>query len=401
MQNCPQCGSPARAGEAYCRSCGTPLVAEARGISPAPLPDPERNRWTLPADGRPARHAPSARRRRSRIAPNQIRLIAIAGVVLVIIAAAVLILPGLFQPAGTTNGTTNGTKNPPASSWFPSPAVQCSAGQTLCSGKCVDLKIDSDNCGGCGFSVPYGDTCINGQFSSVVLKANHNSSATQTTPASAGPAAAGTTAGTCPTGLWPCGGSCVDPGSDRNNCGACGTVCPSIGICQNGRCVLATTSVVATTTGTVAPDLSCSRDEMACNGSCVDIFTDKKNCGVCGRSCKADEFCVDARCGPACMNNGTSLCSGSCVDLTTDPENCGTCGTECKSFLPHAKGSTCEDAKCVISGCNTGYGDCDTSVANGCESNLQTDASNCGTCGTKCPAGQVCYSGKCSVPFTM
>jgi hypothetical protein len=32
-----------------------------------------------------------------------------------------------------------------------------------------------------------------------------------------------------------CGGVCVDPRSDRANCGACGKRCR--GSCRNGRCV--------------------------------------------------------------------------------------------------------------------------------------------------------------------
>ena len=393
MQSSPPYDSPAGAGDVFSNAPGTFPNVTAAGFARLSTA-PERSLQAFLRDSRPARHAPSQRRHRTGISPEQVRLLAIAGGVVVVVIAALLVLPGLIPPAGTQNSTAS----TPGSPLIQVPGVGCSDGRSSCNGKCVDLKTDSENCGGCGFSVPYGESCINGQFSSVVNKVNRTSAAGPATTGTA--AAAGTTAGTCPTGRWSCGGACVDPGSDHNNCGACGTVCPSIEVCQNGQCVLPATTAVATTIATVTADLSCSRDEIACNGSCVNVFSDRKNCGVCGRACKADETCLNARCGPACMNNGTSLCGDSCVDLKSDADNCGSCGTECKSFLPNAKGSECADGTCAITQCSSGYANCDKNVANGCEVNTRTDASNCGSCGTKCASGKVCYNGVCSTPAT-
>jgi hypothetical protein len=108
---------------------------------------------------------------------------------------------------------------------------------------------------------------------------------------------------------------------------------------------------------------------------------------------------VNAQCGPACAVSGTTLCGDTCVDLNTDMLNCGACGTECKTFLPNAKGSLCTNGQCVISQCKTDYGDCNKGLSDGCEINLNIDANNCGTCGNKCPSGQVCYGKKCSIPI--
>jgi hypothetical protein len=340
----------------------------------------------------PARHGPSSRRHRQQISPEQIRLLAIAGIVLVVVIAAVLLLPVLLHAPSTQNGTGNGS----ASSWIPVAGARCSAGLSECSGRCVDLMTDNENCGKCGFSVPFGESCINGQFSSVVNKANRP----KTTGTTTEPTATGTSQGSCPSNLWSCSGTCVDPGSDRNNCGACGTTCPSVEICQNGQCVLPATTAVTTTFVTVTADISCSRNEIACSGTCVDIFTDKKNCGVCGRKCGSEEICMNARCGPACSKSGTTLCNDQCVDLDSDMNNCGACGTECRTSLPHSKGSLCSDGKCILSQCSADYGDCDKNIENGCEVSFRTDASNCGSCGTICSEGKVCYNKKCSTPVS-
>jgi hypothetical protein len=44
-------------------------------------------------------------------------------------------------------------------------SAQCDEGDTCCSGQCVDLQTDPDNCGGCGpeFACDAGETCSQGQ----------------------------------------------------------------------------------------------------------------------------------------------------------------------------------------------------------------------------------------------
>lgn len=50
-----------------------------------------------------------------------------------------------------------------------------------------------------------------------------------------------------------------------------------------------------------------------------------------------------------------------------------------------------------MTGCASGFANCDGLHTNGCESKLSQDPSNCGTCGTNCLGGD-CVSGKCQ-PF--
>jgi hypothetical protein len=77
-----------------------------------------------------------------------------------------------------------------------------------------------------------------------------------------------------------------------------------------------------------------------CDGGCVDTQTDPRNCGGCGNACDVLDAgvppeggtitaaCNAGKCGVTC-GGILSLCNGACVDLATDPKNCGSCGTTC------------------------------------------------------------------------
>jgi formylglycine-generating enzyme required for sulfatase activity len=55
----------------------------------------------------------------------------------------------------------------------------------------------------------------------------------------------------------------------------------------------------------------------------------------------------------------------------------------------------CAGSACTVASCNTGFGDCDGSYANGCEVDTKTDARNCGSCAVACGGGQSCIGGTC------
>jgi hypothetical protein len=78
-------------------------------------------------------------------------------------------------------------------------------------------------------------------------------------------------------------------------------------------------------------------------------------------------------------------------DLQTDAVNCGACGKVCAFGLNSFP--RCEAGTCKI-GCNSGFANCDGDDANGCETNLQNDASNCSACGHGCLGG-TCAIGVC------
>src|SRR5439155_1756 len=48
--------------------------------------------------------------------------------------------------------------------------------------------------------------------------------------------------------------------------------------------------------------------------------------------------------------------------------------------------------------CSAGFGNCDGSLTNGCETNLSRDVNNCGACGHVCAAGSICSNGTCVAP---
>nr|GMD11371.1 stigma-specific STIG1-like protein 1 [Ipomoea batatas] len=61
-----------------------------------------------------------------------------------------------------------------------------------------------------------------------------------------------------------------------------------------------------------------------CKKKCVNVMSDRQNCGVCGKKCRYDETC----------------CRGKCVSVLFDKNNCGGCRKKCK------KGTTCVYGMC-------------------------------------------------------
>jgi len=102
---------------------------------------------------------------------------------------------------------------------------------------------------------------------------------------------------------------------------------------------------------------------IVCSGSCVDKETDPDNCNGCGIQCPGPEagtgkgVCVNAACGLSCESDGGTslLCpNGDCVDPTTI-SNCGACGTVCPA--PTANGTASCGGSPLACGfsCTAGY----------------------------------------------
>jgi len=230
-------------------------------------------------------------------------------------------------------------------------ALSCQQGLTNCSGMCVKLSSDNANCGACG------KVCAAGQVCS-----------------------GSTCALSCQQGLTNCDGTCVNLSSDNAHCGNCETACGSGQVCSGGTCAL-----------------SCQTDLTDCDGTCVNTDSDPANCGACGSACAAGHLCVAGECAPSCQAP-LLACSQVCVDPRFDPMNCNGCGNACTP--PAGSVALCSYGVCT-SQCSAGFGDCDGSSANGCETDLGTNLAHCGGCDKSCGAVSngtpACADGACVI----
>ncbi len=86
---------------------------------------------------------------------------------------------------------------------------------------------------------------------------------------------------------------------------------------------------------------SCPAPTVTCAGACVDITSDRSNCGGCNNSCGASQVCQESTCvNLVCPTNATP-CPGACVFTQADNNNCGQCGVQCPA------GATCQGGACV------------------------------------------------------
>jgi hypothetical protein len=87
-----------------------------------------------------------------------------------------------------------------------------------------------------------------------------------------------------------------------------------------------------------------------------------------------------------CPINGT----WTCVDETSTDTSCAeaTC-LSCVERLDHTKTAACDPAGlCVVGSCDDGWAPCSVDRLAGCDTNVWTDAKNCGVCGHICPDAQ-------------
>ncbi len=209
--------------------------------------------------------------------------------------------------------------------------------------------------------------------------------------------------GMCNPGFADCNGDPADgcetnTGNSLSNCGACGTTCATPNatpVCSMGVC----------TVGACDPGFT-DCDMMASNGCEINTRGDVNNCGACGTRCptppSGSASCIAGVCGIGACAPGTADCDGNpsngCETNTTSSlGNCGVCGRVCAT--PANGSPVCIQGVCGLGACNTGFGDCDGNAANGCETNLNTNVSHCGGCGVRCAAptgGSVsCSAGRC------
>ena len=149
----------------------------------------------------------------------------------------------------------------------------------------------------------------------------------------------------------------------------------------------------------------------ACNAtSCAGGCCGSAGCvtseavGACGSSGAACVSCSLANAIPACVGGNCEIgqcvvnhmdCNGLASDgceasTLTDPAHCGSC-SPCN--LPNTIAG-CSGGTCTVASCSPNYMDCNGLAADGCEANLQTSSTDCGTCGHDCLGG-LCAAGVC------
>ena len=269
---------------------------------------------------------------------------------------------------GNACSATNGTATCAAGAC----GITCSAGFADCNASATDgcevnLGTSPSHCGRCGGACSLAN-------------------------ATAGCAAGACTVASCNAGYGDCDGAagngCEVPLASTNaHCGRCGSACAAGSVCSAGVCLS-----------------TCGAGLTFCSGRCVNVATDPAHCGRCGGACptppNAAPTCAAGACGYACLA-GYGDCDGNPANgcetsLATTVASCGRCGNACNATNGTA---TCAGGSCGIT-CAAGYGDCDGSAANGCETNLNTTPSSCGRCGGACSLANAtagCAAGACTV----
>jgi hypothetical protein len=88
-------------------------------------------------------------------------------------------------------------------------------------------------------------------------------------------------------------------------------------------------------------------------------------------------------------------CGAACVDTDDDVSHCGGCDTPCPPAGP-GEIAICSKGQCSTQ-CVSPFADCDGVGSNGCETNLLSDATNCGACGRACASLGACVDGACPI----
>ena len=174
-------------------------------------------------------------------------------------------------------------------------------------------------------------------------------------------------------------------------CGSSNTKCGTDEICTNGEC-----------------KESCKPGEVICGGSCINPQTSKNFCGAdvsCSSyiACSEREDCISGKCVvSSCTKAEESLCTENeqniCVNIHgSNPNHCGACGAVC-SDRETAKASGCAQGQCTYI-CKDNMVNCGSTTEPAClpKEQLQTDPLHCGNCDRTCADNEFCKDGKCTV----
>jgi hypothetical protein len=294
----------------------------------------------------------------------------------------------------------------------------CPTGQIICGtpGVCVDPQTNPSYCGASGNCsgvnkglVCSGGTLCQGGNCSVTCAANE--AVCGTPPSCVNPATnaqycgaviptcnppgkacspgqicdAGACWLSCQTGLTNCNNVCVNLGTDRSNCGKCNNGCEAGTVCTGGD---------PDGGAGAACSLSCQTPEVNCLGNCINPNTDLVHCGAgancspTGTQCTAVQYCDGGGCASECTASQIPCPAGPnptfCASYLSDNNNCGGCGIKC-GVLEQCVATSPSSAQC-FSTCLLDGGQIACGIDSGspyCANDL-TDNNNCGFCGNAC-----------------
>jgi hypothetical protein len=178
--------------------------------------------------------------------------------------------------------------------------------------------------------------------------------------------------------------NCVKTCIPRNNATASSANCALNPSSQSTMpCTCAGVNLCAGESGT------CTITTNRCDYTCLANY---ENCD--GNNANG---CECQRPGPACGGAGNNtryyncnICDGTSCNTLVDAAHC--LSENCDNTT-HTQ--ICSAGSCVA--CSAGTANCDLNSANGCETNLNTDPNNCGSCGHVCEVGE-CRDGECLKP---
>jgi hypothetical protein len=99
-------------------------------------------------------------------------------------------------------------------------------------------------------------------------------------------------------------------------------------------------------------------------------------------------------CEPGFADCNGQASDGCETDLESDESNCGRCGNDCAAGFQVSSG-TCEEGTCAVEACEGTWADCDGLSENGCEVQTEDDRDHCGGCSVTCVPGHECCRSAC------
>ncbi len=141
-------------------------------------------------------------------------------------------------------------------------------------------------------------------------------------------------------------------------------------------------------------------NKLAEDGCETNLAADPLHCGACGVVCSSVSIDGECRAGQcavrACRDKRRRDCNhdfadGCETDVTADPRHCGGCESRCSD--EGTRKVACKAGACLLT-CRPDRANCDGKAENGCETQIESDAKNCGACGVSCK-GRGCKGGLC------